>query len=400
MNILLFLLAILPGLLICYLIFSMDKYEKEPKIHLFVCFVLGIFCTLPAINIEGIGANFIENHKGQLFYIFLFTTFVIGLTEEILKFFALLLYAYPRRGFNEPLDGIVYSTMIGMGFATLENLMYAQSFGMSAVLARAVTAVPAHGVFAVLMGFYVGKAKFEDNLNEKGKLMLKGLAVSLLAHGIYDFLLLQGEYQILMVFATLSVLVGVYYGRKFIHQQQAISPFRDDHHDEMTVSDLAENDRVRFIQDREIIDAMLNKMTKKEVLPDAWAEIYADHQMGDKWLRFFVPPSDFTEDLAPRMIRLPGPTPFEIVNLIFTTEYEDEIIAAAEYLRLREFYYEEPYREKLVAHLEEFDTENLSDIHREHLTTFILQTQLNDGNLGENYQEYANRAHRILCEIS
>jgi len=46
---LLILLAILPGLLVCYLIFRMDKYEQEPRIPLIISFVLGMVSTLPGM---------------------------------------------------------------------------------------------------------------------------------------------------------------------------------------------------------------------------------------------------------------------------------------------------------------------------------------------------------------
>jgi protease PrsW len=399
MELLLFLLAITPGLLICVLIFNMDKYEKEPKMYLAVCFVLGIFCTLPAINIERLGQRFVHANQGQFFKIFIFTTLVIGLTEELLKFLALVMYAYPRKVFNEPLDGIIYAVMVSMGFATLENILYGQANGFTTLVARAFTAVPAHAIFAVAMGFFVGKAKFEDNPKQKALLLLKGLLLSVVIHGIYDFLLMQGEFQILMVMATMLVLVGVFYGQKYIEQQQAISPFRDDYNEVLSVNELAISDRLRFVQDKEIIDAMLHKMDKKEDLPERWAEVYNDSESGDKWLKFNVS-SSFSGDAMARFMRMPGPSTFEIINLIFTTEHQDEILSAAEYLRLREYYHQEFFRENLINHLEEFDTENLSDVHREHISILILETQLNNPTFGNCSNAHCERAHRLLMQIS
>jgi GNAT superfamily N-acetyltransferase len=53
------------------------------------------------------------------------------------------------------------------------------------------TAVPAHATFGVLMGYYVGKAKF-DAVN-KNRLLLAGLFWAVLFHGAYDYcLFLQG----------------------------------------------------------------------------------------------------------------------------------------------------------------------------------------------------------------
>ena len=48
-----------------------------------------------------------------------------------------------------------------MGFATMENISFANRFGLETVLLRAFTAVPAHLVFGVVAGYYVGLAKFD-----------------------------------------------------------------------------------------------------------------------------------------------------------------------------------------------------------------------------------------------
>ena len=399
MTIALFLLAILPGLLICYFIFGMDKYEKEPQLHLAVCFLLGIFSTLPAINLEQLGQRFFDNNHG-LFKIFLFATLVIALSEELLKFLALMFFAYPRKVFNEPLDGIVYSVMVSMGFATLENIMYAQKYSdFTTVIARAFTAVPAHGVFAVLMGYFVGKAKFETLPVEKAKLMLKGIVSAVFLHGMYDFLLLQGQYQLLMMLGTLLIFVGAYFGKNIIEKQQSISPFRNDFADELNLGELAASDRHRFVQDAEIINAMLGRMYKKTDLPACWAAVYADNQSGDEWLKFDIA-QGFTDDVSSRLVRLPGPSPREVLNLVFATEHDDEIIAAAEYLRSRELHHKECFKEKLLLHLEEFDTESLSHFHKERLVLLILETKLNHHDIPNLSSPVSERAHLILSELS
>ncbi|MBK7649981.1 MAG: PrsW family intramembrane metalloprotease [Flammeovirgaceae bacterium] len=37
---------------------------------------------------------------------------------------------YNNKHFNEPFDGIVYSVMVGMGFATFENILYVVEGGI------------------------------------------------------------------------------------------------------------------------------------------------------------------------------------------------------------------------------------------------------------------------------
>jgi RsiW-degrading membrane proteinase PrsW (M82 family) len=40
------------------------------------------------------------------------------------NFLVLRYYSFTRRSFDEPLDGIVYSVLVSMGFATVENVFY------------------------------------------------------------------------------------------------------------------------------------------------------------------------------------------------------------------------------------------------------------------------------------
>ena len=68
--------------------------------------------------------------------------------------------------------------MIGMGFATLENILYADRFGLQTVMIRAFTAVPAHAIFAIIMGYYIGLAKF--NKKKSHQIFSSGFSISCL----------------------------------------------------------------------------------------------------------------------------------------------------------------------------------------------------------------------------
>jgi RsiW-degrading membrane proteinase PrsW (M82 family) len=130
MNPLLLILAILPGLLLSYAIFRADKYEREPLVPLFVCFVLGAAVTFPALEIEKWAFNHLRPYERGFGVIILTAFIAVALNEEVFKFVVLRCFAFPRTFFNEPLDGIVYSVMISMGFATMENISYASRFGL------------------------------------------------------------------------------------------------------------------------------------------------------------------------------------------------------------------------------------------------------------------------------
>ena len=229
-NSLLLLLAIIPGILICVFLYFLDKYERESKTQLLICFLLGMAITFPALKIEAWIEYNNYSYTISVLRTLIFSFLGVALVEELLKLIVLIGYPFQRPFFNEPMDGIVYSMMIGMGFATLENVFYAFDFGWGTTILRAFTAVPAHAVFAVIMGYYVGLAKFHRP--KRIQYILTGLGLAILVHGIYDFFILQEAYEWLMLFALVTLAVSIYYARKLVRLHQENSPFREEETEE------------------------------------------------------------------------------------------------------------------------------------------------------------------------
>lgn len=197
-------LAIAPGIAICLFIFHRDAYNREPKLNLFFSFFLGAVIVLPVAYTESYFYQFPgKTVSGIAVSAFL----VVALTEELGKFLILRFYAYPKKSFDEPLDGIVYGVMIGMGFATLENILYVQKFGIETGFLRMFLAVPAHATFGVLMGYHIGNAKFDKP--DSTRFLFLGLLWAVLFHGIYDFFLfLQGNPYIKDYISDLLLFIG------------------------------------------------------------------------------------------------------------------------------------------------------------------------------------------------
>ena len=213
-------LAIAPGLAICVYILYRDVYNREPAINMIMSFVLGIVVIVPAITVETAVSRYLTN---SVVSIILGAFLGVALVEESSKFLILRFYSFTRRSFDEPLDGIVYSVLISMGFATIENIFYSYEHGLSVAFLRMFTSVPAHATFAIIMGYYAGKAKFEHA--QRRQLMAKGVLGSTAIHGSFDTFLLLGENAwikqyvselILFALAITSLYVAVTLSRKLI----------------------------------------------------------------------------------------------------------------------------------------------------------------------------------------
>lgn len=218
----LFALAVAPGLAICLYIYYKDHYEPEPVSILISCFLLGVLGILPAMLIEFISQQlgFSENSPSFL-VVLIFAFLVVGGTEEGSKFFFLRYYAFRQKSFSEPFDGIIYSVMIGMGFATAENIIYVLHGGVEVAILRMFLSVPAHATFAVLMGYYAGLAKF--NPSRRSQLLFYGLLLAILFHGSFDFFLFLGHSSLISIGALGSLFVAARLSRRAIRKGQELS---------------------------------------------------------------------------------------------------------------------------------------------------------------------------------
>jgi protease PrsW len=175
--------AIAPNLFILLYCYRKYRYEPEP-LHLVAwIFFLGALSCIPAGLIE------IPFPEG------VFSSAVVApVVEEILKFLVVFPAIYPRPEFNEPMDGIVYATAAGLGFATIENILYVIEGGLAGGIVRAIVSVPGHVVFSCIWGFALGIAKFRLK-NERTGIIITGLPGAILLHRIFNFsLLVYGAY--------------------------------------------------------------------------------------------------------------------------------------------------------------------------------------------------------------
>lgn len=219
-------LAIAPGIAICLFIYFKDKYNKEPFSLLLWLFILGMFSVIPAFFAETALTKPVERLVGEsVFNTALFSYIIVGLSEEMSKFLVLRYYAFSRRSFDDPFDGIVYAVMVGMGFATLENIGYVSTYGFGTAITRMFLSVPAHASFAVLMGYHVGLAKFDPA--RRSRFLVLAVFWPVLFHGTFDFFLFLGNTWLHFLGALVSFVVAVRLSFKLIRRKQKISK---DHH--------------------------------------------------------------------------------------------------------------------------------------------------------------------------
>ncbi len=191
------LISLAPVLIILFYVYFRDKYEKEPISLLFKAILAGAIIVIPVIIVERIIGAF-QPQLSQLLEAGYTAFLVAAFTEESFKYLALFLLIWKSPHFNEKFDGIVYAVFISLGFAAVENVMYVVQGGMSTGLIRSFTAVPAHALFGVMMGYYFGIAHMYPEL--KKPYLWRAILVPFMLHGIYDFLLMSNLPILLLAF--------------------------------------------------------------------------------------------------------------------------------------------------------------------------------------------------------
>jgi len=203
--------ALAPVFIILVYIYFRDKYEKEPIRILVSGFIAGALITIPIIFIEQFLSNYWQTKYSDVVPSLgsaAYSAFIVAaFTEEIFKYVALFFLIWRNKHFNEPFDGIVYATFISLGFAAVENLLYVLGNGLPTALIRAFTAVPAHTIFGISMGYYFALAKFYPQ-NQTSNI-LKAIIVPIILHGIYDFLLMSGNNLLLLLFIPYIIFLFI-----------------------------------------------------------------------------------------------------------------------------------------------------------------------------------------------
>ncbi|MDH4090598.1 MAG: PrsW family glutamic-type intramembrane protease [Cyclobacteriaceae bacterium] len=219
----LFSLALAPGAAIILFIYLKDKHEREPFGLLFLSFLYGGLSTLVTMMISWPVNLLILTPEEDVMQQFFNAFFKVALIEEFSKFIFVRFILYYNKNFNEPFDGIVYAVMVGMGFATVENVIYVFQYGFATGFLRMFTAVPAHAAFAIIMGYFLGKAKFTHRREIYFSVI--ALLAPTLFHGTYDYFWFISFVPGIWTGALLSLAAGFILARKAIRLHQQASPF-------------------------------------------------------------------------------------------------------------------------------------------------------------------------------
>jgi RsiW-degrading membrane proteinase PrsW (M82 family) len=134
---------------------------------------------------------------------------VIETAARMAMVFCVATFFRPR--FTDPLDGLMYGTLGGLGMAIEESLLYLSFAPATAhTLGAEVVRLFAHGLMGGLVGFAVGQW-LRPNQNPTPRPILTGgcLAVALLVHFSWDYIAYQASRAALLRLLPMLLMLAL-----------------------------------------------------------------------------------------------------------------------------------------------------------------------------------------------
>lgn len=188
----------LPMFIFAYIVYWIDRYEKEPKLLLGAVFLWGAL-------VAAAGAFVINTVLGLGVYMFTGSDLATELTtgsviapviEESLKGLAVLLvFLIFRREFDSIIDGIVYAAVCALGFAATENAFYMYTYGFQEAgfggivelfVIRVLLVGWQHPFYTAFTGIGLSVARLSRHVWVKLLAPLAGLTLAVMAHALHN----------------------------------------------------------------------------------------------------------------------------------------------------------------------------------------------------------------------
>ena len=218
--------GLLPSFIWLCFFLRKDVHPESNRMILKI-FAWGMASTLPIIFVAVLLVLFefledIENIVALSIITLAFYVLFWAAFEEILKYLVVRYNVLRSSEFDEPVDIMLYMIIAGLGFAAFENILVL--FGTHPLLTlpeifflaflRFISATFLHALCSGLIGYYMALSFFETK-NRK-KLLITGLVMASLLHGLYNFPIIiieKGIYGpipiIALILVPIIILIGL-----------------------------------------------------------------------------------------------------------------------------------------------------------------------------------------------
>ncbi|MBK9290938.1 MAG: PrsW family intramembrane metalloprotease [Bacteroidetes bacterium] len=183
-----------------------QKFAFKQWNMIFQSLFFGILSVLVVVLLDQFARtmdwNSLKSLKRTGFYSFV----VVGFGAELGKFLVLRYLFLPKKHFYGPVEGVIYSTMISLGFTLAALPLFA--LGVFSSPARPLFVIfytLANLAFGVITGFFAGLGKQRRNRLIDS---LSGLGTAGFLHGFFYFINLTDEYTIYTLYGLGTLFIS------------------------------------------------------------------------------------------------------------------------------------------------------------------------------------------------
>jgi RsiW-degrading membrane proteinase PrsW (M82 family) len=194
------------------LFFMRHKKHRENPYNIIGVFLWGITMSLPVI-VVGRAIQYIF-FVPILYYALaglMFSFLAVALVEEVAKYLAVKYKAMPYKFFDDAQDAIIYMVTAALGFAAIENFIYALALSADAgdvlqiTFFRGISATFLHAIASGTIGYFLALSL--ENRAERKKFLYTGIAVGTMLHGIYNNFIIDIQEQVLVAGGLFNVAI-------------------------------------------------------------------------------------------------------------------------------------------------------------------------------------------------
>ena len=187
-------------LIVVTLVWWVDRYDREPLHLVAMVFLWGASAApLLSVTLFGVIDRLLSGVEGTSTFAMISLGLMTPLVEELAKAVAVVLVVIFSSKFDNPTDGVVYGTAVGLGFAVSENVMYGISAGLHShsaagililVGGRTLMSAGVHAVSSATFGGFLGHAMMSGKLPAKTLWTATGLLAAIILHGSWNLSLM------------------------------------------------------------------------------------------------------------------------------------------------------------------------------------------------------------------
>jgi RsiW-degrading membrane proteinase PrsW (M82 family) len=189
-------------------VYRYDLYDKEPLRLILLTIAMGF------VSMWGVG--FLEDHIFHELYLGrrypAVMAAIVSLIEDMSK--VLIVLAVARafgRHFNDPLDGLIYGTMAGLGAAVEESMLYLSlSSPTLATAGSEVVRLVSHSLMGGVLGFAIGIGIRPSGRRDPMPIVMAGcITASMTFHFLWDYIAYQQSQSVGARVGLMALLAGL-----------------------------------------------------------------------------------------------------------------------------------------------------------------------------------------------